>query len=104
VTGLKDVFREPPTGRASVSAFSHRNNSDYLLARPSSTGIASSDSFDNPRDRAATWGEPTTNMFGPGLITNNQENLADDLATILNLSVEDHADDCDLALYPPRGR
>lgn len=105
VTGLKDVFREPPTGRASVPALSRRNNSDYILARPSSTAlIVSADSFDNPRDRAATWGEPTTNMFGPGLITNNQENLADDLATILNLSVEDHSDDCDLALYPPRGR
>lgn len=82
VTGLSDVFREPPGVPTADSS------NDYQLSQRGS----SDDSFGEPRERASTWCAPTRNavdMFGPGLISRTagtEDALADDLASILKLS------------------
>jgi hypothetical protein len=100
VTGLADVFREPGLGNTGSTS--------------SSGGIATTDSFgesriqalsdsfgESNRSRAATWGEPSTSMFGPGLIGGSPDFLADGLASILKLSGAEEMPE--RPLYPPPG-
>lgn len=103
VTGLADVFRESPAYMSAPPGLEHANRPRVATV----SGVAGlqpsiSDSFADARGRAATWaGSSMDSMFGPDLIghSSGDDQLSDDLAAILNLSVGTG----DTSLYPPPG-
>jgi len=85
VTGLADVF-----------------SSSGLNSGVAAPGAAGIKDFD-PRSRAATWGEPSMDMFGPGLI-GKSDSLSEEFATLLKLSLDDqHPVGKSLGAPPPPG-
>jgi len=108
VTGLKDVFRESPIGFGSPSPTTSLLTGTERVGVSASTShgfgqVSSMDSFGDSRIRSATWGEPSSDMFGPSLFGSSadQDALAGDLASILKLcGAEEKSGN---SFYPPPG-